>query len=233
MLDLGVYCVNAVRNLFQEEPVLAFASAEMKDGTDDTTSALLRFASGRIAHFTVSNSIAGLSSYRSWAPRAICRVEPAFEYTDKIEHHLTLEGKSHSTKFGKRDQFAPELEYFSRCILEGLTPEPDARRGHRRPASDRSLAEVCTDSRAGAPDTDSACSPAFDGPRSEQARGRQRGDDPRALTEREVTAVNDLLRFTLGAAAVSFFSALTEVFKPKTFPGILAAAPAVALFLSG
>jgi len=42
--------------------------------------------------------------------------------------------------------------------------------------------------------------------------------------------VNDLiLRFTLGGAAVSLFSALAELFKPKTFSGILGAAPAVAL----
>ncbi|HYP75385.1 MAG TPA: Gfo/Idh/MocA family oxidoreductase [Polyangiaceae bacterium] len=126
MLDLGVYCVNAVRNLFQEEPLLAFGSARMKDGTDDTTTAVLHFPQGRVAHFTVSNSIAGTSSYRVVGTEGDLRVEPAFEYTDKLEHHLTVAGKTSSTKFGKRDQFAPELEYFSRCILEDRAPEPDA-----------------------------------------------------------------------------------------------------------
>jgi len=126
MLDLGVYCVNAARNLFQEEPVLAFASAQMKEGTDDTTTAVLHFPHGRMAHFTVSNSIAGVSSYRVVGTEGDLRVEPAYEYSDKIEHHLTLDAKTSSTSFGKRDQFAPELEYFSRCILEDLAPEPDA-----------------------------------------------------------------------------------------------------------
>jgi len=42
--------------------------------------------------------------------------------------------------------------------------------------------------------------------------------------------VNDLiLRFALGGVAVSLFSALAEIFRPKTFSGILGAAPAVAL----
>jgi len=42
--------------------------------------------------------------------------------------------------------------------------------------------------------------------------------------------VNDLiLRFALGGVAVSLFAALAELFKPKTFSGILGAAPAVAL----
>lgn len=38
-----------------------------------------------------------------------------------------------------------------------------------------------------------------------------------------------ILRFLLGGAAVSLFSAVAELFKPKTFSGIFGAAPAVAL----
>lgn len=41
------------------------------------------------------------------------------------------------------------------------------------------------------------------------------------------------MRFALGAVAVSLFSALAELFKPKTFSGILGAAPAVALVSLG
>jgi len=126
MLDLGVYCVNAVRNLFQEEPVLVFASSQMKNGTDESTTAVLHFPHGRMAHFTVSNAIAGVSSYRVVGTEGDLRVEPAYEYSEQIEHHLTVGEKPSSTKFGKRDQFAPELEYFSRCILENRAPEPDA-----------------------------------------------------------------------------------------------------------
>ena len=126
MFDLGVYCVNAARNLFQDEPVLAFATAQMKNGVDETTTAVLQFPHGRVAHFTVSNNSAAVSSYRVVGTEGDLRVEPAYEYTDKIEHHLTVGEKTSATSFGKRDQFAPELEYFSRCILEDLQPEPDA-----------------------------------------------------------------------------------------------------------
>lgn len=46
--------------------------------------------------------------------------------------------------------------------------------------------------------------------------------------------MNDLvLRFALGGVAVSLFSALAELFQPKTFSGILGAAPAVALVSLG
>jgi len=126
MFDLGVYCVNAVRNLFREEPLQVFASSQIKDGVDESTTALLHFPHGRVAHFTVSNHVVGVSSYRVTGTEGDLRVEPAYEYSDGIEHHLTVDEKTRTTKFSKRDQFAPELEYFSRCILENRAPEPDA-----------------------------------------------------------------------------------------------------------
>lgn len=129
MLDLGVYCVNAARNLFRSEPVLAFAVAQRGNGVDETTTAILQFPDHRVAHFTASNLIAGISEYRIAGTDGDLRVEPAYEYADKIAHHLTLDGETKTENFGKRDQFAPELEYFSHCILEDLSPEPNAEEG--------------------------------------------------------------------------------------------------------
>lgn len=125
-LDLGVYCVNAARNLFQAEPVLVFALTQKRNGADESTTALLQFPNGRTAHFTVSNAIASVSSYRVAGTEGDLRVEPAYEYYGALEHYLTVSGKTDHRKFEKRDQFAPELEYFSRCILEGSSPEPSA-----------------------------------------------------------------------------------------------------------
>jgi predicted dehydrogenase len=124
--DLGVYCINAARNLFGDEPSSVFATAQMQNGADDTTTAVLQFPLGRVAHFTVSNSTAGVSSYRVAGTDGDLRVEPAYEYYDKLEHHLTVDGKTSTKSFGKRDQFAPELDYFSRCIMEDTNPEPNA-----------------------------------------------------------------------------------------------------------
>jgi predicted dehydrogenase len=64
LLDLGVYCVNAARNLFASEPELVLAASQYRGGVDDTTAALLQFPQGRTAQFTVSNDIAQVSSYR-------------------------------------------------------------------------------------------------------------------------------------------------------------------------
>jgi len=125
-LDLGIYCVNAARYLFRDEPTLVMATAQMKNGVDDTTTAILQFPHGRVAQFTVSNSTAGVSSYRISGTEGDLRVEPAYEYRGKLEHYLTIGDETQHETFGKRDQFAPELEYFSRCILEDRAPEPDA-----------------------------------------------------------------------------------------------------------
>ncbi|HEY6765973.1 MAG TPA: DUF3147 family protein [Candidatus Sulfotelmatobacter sp.] len=38
-----------------------------------------------------------------------------------------------------------------------------------------------------------------------------------------------LFRFLIGGAVVSFFAALADIFKPKSFAGLLGAAPSVAL----
>jgi len=129
MLDLGVYCVNAARNLFRDEPVLVFATSQEGNGVDQTTTAILQFPHGRVAHFSVSNQAAGVSSYRVCGTDGDLRVEPGYEYFDELTHHLTIDGKTTTKTFGKRDQFAPELEYFSRCILEDRAPEPNAEEG--------------------------------------------------------------------------------------------------------
>jgi predicted dehydrogenase len=129
MLDLGVYCVNAARNLFGEEPTWVVATAQESNGVDDTTTAILRFPGDATALFTVSNSVAATSTYRIAGTEGDLHVEPAYEYRGELQHHLTLDGKTKSKSFGKRDQFAPELEHFSRCILEDREPEPNAEEG--------------------------------------------------------------------------------------------------------
>ena len=40
-----------------------------------------------------------------------------------------MDGKSTRKKIGKRDQFAPELLYFSDCILKDRSPEPSGEEG--------------------------------------------------------------------------------------------------------
>lgn len=134
LYDLGVYPINAARYLFQDEPVEVLASCqtgfdERFTDVDGTTTAILRFSSGRVAQLTASLAAAPSSSYRILGTEGELRVEPAFDYTTELKHYLTIGDKTSVRTFQVRDQFAPELLHFSDCILRDREPEPSGEEG--------------------------------------------------------------------------------------------------------
>ncbi|MET0341214.1 MAG: Gfo/Idh/MocA family oxidoreductase [Polyangiales bacterium] len=134
LYDMGVYCINAARNLFRDEPeeVVALSTGGIDDrfdGVDETTSCVLRFSGGRLAQLSASLGTASTSSYTLIGSKGSLRVEPAFDYTVPLVHHLTVGDKTTTTTFEVRDQFAPELVHFSRAILEHGEPGPSGEEG--------------------------------------------------------------------------------------------------------
>jgi len=127
--DLGIYCINAARTLFEAELISVFATTIQKDDTDDTVTALLTFPNNRLAMFTASNSVAGVSSYRIGGADGTLRAEPAYEHAEGNDLYLTIDDDTKHEHFRKRDQFAPELVYFSKCLLDDTEPEPSAEEG--------------------------------------------------------------------------------------------------------
>jgi predicted dehydrogenase len=132
--DMGVYCINAARYLFQDEPteVMAF-SARNADPRfkmiDEMTTATLRFPDERLASFTCSFGADPVSNYIVVGTEGSLRVEPGYEYQTEIKHYLTRKEKTKERVFAKRDQFAAELDYFSNCILNDKQPEPSGEEG--------------------------------------------------------------------------------------------------------
>jgi predicted dehydrogenase len=134
LFDIGIYCVNAARYLFGVEPYEVFAfSATGKDERfteiEEMSSALLRFPDDQLASFTCSFGAAGRSEYQIVGTKGSLRMNPAFEMVGDLKCELTIERKSQKTTFKKRDQFGPELAYFSKCILENQEPEPNGLEG--------------------------------------------------------------------------------------------------------
>ncbi|HEX4928438.1 MAG TPA: Gfo/Idh/MocA family oxidoreductase [Burkholderiales bacterium] len=131
LYDIGIYCINAARALFRDEPVAALAlSAGALGEVEESVSAVLRFPNERLAAFTASFGAADVSEYRLVGTRGELAVDPAYEYAKPLEHRLSLEGQRVSERrFAKRDQFAPELLYFSDCLLQNRDPEPSAEEG--------------------------------------------------------------------------------------------------------
>jgi predicted dehydrogenase len=134
LYDIGIYCINAVRYVFRQEPVEVCAftvkgtERRFKE-VDEMTSALLRFPDERLAAFTSSFGVSDVSFYEVVGTKGSLRVEPAYEYQGELRHTLTLSGKEQQRTFAARDQFAPELLYFSDCILKDREPEPNGTEG--------------------------------------------------------------------------------------------------------
>lgn len=135
LFDMGIYCVNAARYLFRAEPIEVFAfqvvghDERFKD-VDEITSAVLRFSDGRIAQLTASQAAASVDTFRLVGTKGDLRVEPAFTYYGELRHFLTVgDAKTKETSFAKRDQFAAEIVYFARCVLEDVEPEPSGEEG--------------------------------------------------------------------------------------------------------
>lgn len=135
LYDIGVYCINAARYLFQDEPleVSAFTESRADDPrfaeVDEMATVMLRFPRNRLATFVTSFGAAQVSSYRIVGTEGSLRVEPAYGYAHGLAYELTVGGATTRQEHEKRDQFAPELVHFSRCILEDRRPEPDGNEG--------------------------------------------------------------------------------------------------------
>ena len=134
LYDIGVYCINAARYLFRAEPVEVSAvsvhsGAKRLREVDETTAAVLRFDGGRVASFVTSFNAADVASYRVVGSKGQLHVNPAYEYAEGLAYELTVGGKTTRKRIGKRDQFAPELLYFSDCIRRHREPEPSGADG--------------------------------------------------------------------------------------------------------
>jgi len=135
LYDMGVYCLNAARYLFQDEPnevlgVTATNGDRRFRKTAEMTTAVLRFPKDRLATFTSSFGAADVSEYALVGTKGSLRLSPAYDYSIPLAYELKIgDGKPRHKKFPKHDQFGAELEYFSDCILKNREPEPSGEEG--------------------------------------------------------------------------------------------------------
>jgi glucose-fructose oxidoreductase len=134
LYDIGIYCINAARYVFQDEPTEVFAvaaaGAEPRfEHVEESVSAILRFPGERLASFTCSFNSADVATYRVVGTKGDLIVDQAYEYAGEISHRMTVNGRTRQKSFPPRDQFAPELVHFSDCVMTGADPEPNGREG--------------------------------------------------------------------------------------------------------
>ncbi|WP_277969092.1 Gfo/Idh/MocA family protein [Sphingomonas echinoides] len=133
--DMGTYPLNAVRNLFGQEPIAVHAIGTKTAGRgfnfDDTVAVTLRFPDDRIAQFTVSYATASSEYFELVGTEASVHANPAFMFGPKvgISYVERTEEGSKCRSFDPVEQFGNETQYFSNCILNDLHPEADGEEG--------------------------------------------------------------------------------------------------------
>lgn len=132
--DIGVYCLNAVRHIFRDEPTEVVAMAATGDDPrfsqiDENVSVTLRFPQGRLAAFTVTFNGEPSDHYRVIGTKGELEVRPAFDFKGALSHRMIKDGKIEDTQFEQIDHFGGQTAYFSDCVLNDKPPEPDGHEG--------------------------------------------------------------------------------------------------------
>lgn len=134
LYDIGIYCINAARYLFKAAPIEVFAmTVESSDSrfkrSPEMISAVLKFPDQRLATFSISFGAYASADFDLVGTKGRLRLENAYEYSTTMRLKLYQDKKLITKKYSKRDQFAPELIYFSDCILNHKNPEPSGEEG--------------------------------------------------------------------------------------------------------
>jgi predicted dehydrogenase len=133
--DIGVYCVNAARHIFGEEPFEATATTHQPKGDprfaeiEATIAATLRFPSGGIAQFVASFGAGEVDNYRVVGSKGDLELDPAFKFDCAMKLRLRTAGVTTETTFPQIDHFGAQVAYFSDCIAAGTPPEADGAEG--------------------------------------------------------------------------------------------------------
>lgn len=128
LYDIGIYCINAARYIFQAEPIEVFATSanngeERFSKVEEMSSVIMRFPEDKLAAFTCSFGVEKVSNYQVIGTKGDLFLKPAYASQGEIKHLLTVDGKTQEKTFGGNDQVAAELVYFSNCVLQNKEPE--------------------------------------------------------------------------------------------------------------
>jgi predicted dehydrogenase len=133
--DVGVYCVNAARHIFGEEPIEAIATlTQPKDDPrfgeiEASIAATLRFPSGGLAQFVGSFGAAEVDNYRVVGSKGDIELDPGFKFDLAMKMRLRRDGVTEEIPFPQIDHFGAQVAYFSDCITSGTPPEADGAEG--------------------------------------------------------------------------------------------------------
>jgi predicted dehydrogenase len=132
--DIGIYCINAARYLFQAEPSEVFAMPlrnkdERFRRVEEMDGVCLRFPGERLAAFVCSFGASNRVDIDIVGTKGNVRLESAYKYTADMRQITQIGGRITTRHYPVHDQFAPQLDYFTNCILKDKEPEPSGLEG--------------------------------------------------------------------------------------------------------
>jgi predicted dehydrogenase len=132
--DIGIYCINAARYIFQAEPVevtaLAVQGREPRfREVPEAVSAMMRFPDDRVASFLCGFGETKVSQYQVIGTKGMLRMDPAYTWQGETVQTISVGDRAQTKTFEHRDQIAAELLYFADCVQKDKEPEPSGREG--------------------------------------------------------------------------------------------------------
>jgi len=131
LMDVGIYALQACRYLTGEEPRTITALETKTDHekfaeVDETLTWSMTFPNGVIANCTTTYNFSGFNRFRAFAERGNFGLEPAFSYQG-----ITGTTSQGPIEIPPIDQFAAEIDDFSRCVLDDLPTRVPGEEGLR------------------------------------------------------------------------------------------------------
>ena len=136
VFDMGPYPVNAARYVFEDEPTEVVSAAGTKHPKSgfpqnfyDSVAVTLRFPENRLAQFNLSYFGNPSNSFIAVGTEGTLELDPAYTFGKGLEQTITIGEKKEEHSFKNTDHFGGELKYFSDCILNNESPEPNGEEG--------------------------------------------------------------------------------------------------------
>jgi predicted dehydrogenase len=140
LMDVGIYCLNAVRYLTGEEPTDLKGSMTVADPSDPRFKEVeedlvwsMRFPSGAVASCQTSYGVAMQGYFHVRGSKGTLHMDPAFNY-DGLRFAARIDGQApidESSQYRDPAQFALETDHLAECILQNRTPKSPGEEGLR------------------------------------------------------------------------------------------------------
>ena len=126
LYDVGYYCVNAARWLFDAEPISVAATMHLgPEGVDEEFSGVLDFGEGRSALFASSFTQPYRHEVEILGTTGRIRVPAAFVNRSEplVVEVENADGERRTIETPGDDEYRLEVEDFARCVRDGRRPE--------------------------------------------------------------------------------------------------------------